>query len=131
MQKHIAFSTLHHIAIIASDYQKAMHFYSHILGLAVIRENQRPDKADIKIDLALNPTTELEIFIKPTAPERPNYPEARGLRHLAFNTEDIAASVEYLKSRGVEVEPIRLDDMTQKKMTFFFDPDGLPLELHE
>ncbi|GAK31359.1 glyoxalase [Weissella oryzae SG25] len=131
MQKLIDFSNLHHIAIIASDYQKAKHFYGNILGLAVIRENHRPDKADIKLDFALNSTTELEIFVKPTAPVRPNYPEAQGLRHLAFNTEDIVASVNYLKSQAVEVEPIRLDDITQKKMTFFFDPDGLPLELHE
>ena len=32
---------------------------------------------------------------------------------------------------GIACEPIRQDEFTQRRMTFFFDPDGLPLELHE
>lgn len=124
------FSAIHHVAIIVSDYQKARHFYVDILGLPIIRENYRPERQDYKLDLQLN-DAELEIFGMQNPPKRPNFPEAAGLRHLAFKTKDIEAAVAYLAEQGVECEPLRTDDFTGKKMTFFFDPDGLPLELHE
>lgn len=124
------FNKMHHIAIIGSDYQASRHFYVDLLGFKVIRENQRPDKGDIKLDLAFG-ASEIELFIKPDAPQRPGYPEARGLRHLAFYVEDISEAVADLARLGIECEPIRQDDYTGKGMTFFFDPDGLPLELHE
>lgn len=122
--------TIHHVAIIASDYDKAKQFYVEALGFEVIREHHRPEKQDHKIDLRLG-TYELELFIKPNSPERPNFPEACGLRHLAFKVDDIESVVAELNERGIVTEPIRRDDFTGKKMTFFFDPDGLPLELHE
>ncbi len=125
------FSTIHHIAIIVSDYQRSRDFYVNTLGLAVIRENYRSDRGDWKLDLRINDTTELEIFGMPNPPKRVTGPEAAGLRHLAFYTEDIEEAVKELKEKGISVEPIRLDTFTGKKMTFFADPDGLPLELHE
>ena len=125
------FSTIHHIAIIVSDYQRSRDFYVNTLGLAVIRENDRSDRGDWKLDLRINDTTELEIFGMPNPPKRVTGPEAAGLRHLAFYTEDIEEAVKELKEKGISVEPIRLDTFTGKKMTFFADPDGLPLELHE
>jgi glyoxylase I family protein len=125
------FSQIHHLAIIASDYEQTKHFYVDILNLPIIRENIRPDKGDAKLDLALADGTELEIFIKADAPDRPSYPEALGLRHLAFTTNQINETITYLKEQGVTVEPLRTDDFTHKQMTFFYDPDMLPLELHE
>ncbi|WP_333781803.1 SMU1112c/YaeR family gloxylase I-like metalloprotein [Exiguobacterium sp. MMG028] len=122
--------TIHHVAIIASDYDQAKQFYVEALGFEVIREHYRPEKQDHKIDLRLG-TYELELFIKPNSPERPNFPEARGLRHLAFKVDDIESVVAELNGHGIATEPIRRDDFTGEKMTFFFDPDGLPLELHE
>ena len=96
-----------------------------------VRENWRPEKRDWKLDLRVNPTTELEIFAPENPPARPSYPEACGLRHLAFRVSDIEAAVAELAERGIECEPIRTDDFTGERMTFFSDPDGLPLELHE
>ena len=124
-------SEIHHIAIIASNYMVSRDFYVNKLGFSVIRENYRPDKKDWKLDLKLNSTTELEIFAPVDPPRRPSYPEACGLRHLAFHTNNIEKAVEELETLGIMCEPIRTDTFTGKKMTFFADPDGLPLELHE
>lgn len=124
------FTTIHHVAIIVSDFQKAKDFYVNILGLPVIRENYRKDRNDYKLDLQLN-DCQLEIFAVENPPKRPSYPEAAGLRHLAFKTTDIEATIAYLAEHDIPCEPIRTDTYTGEKMTFFFDPDGLPLELHE
>ena len=123
--------SIHHIAIIVSNYELSRQFYVDKLGLEVIRENYRQDKDDWKLDLKLNETTELEIFGKKDAPKRVSNPEACGLRHMAFKVDNIELAINELKELGIECEPIRLDEFTNKKMTFFFDPDGLPLELHE
>ena len=124
------FSVIHHVAIIVSDYQKSRDFYVNKLGFAIIRENYRPERNDHKLDLKLG-EAELEIFGMADAPKRPNYPEACGLRHLAFKVENIEQTIKELNEKGIETEPIREDTFTGKKMTFFFDPDGLPSELHE
>ena len=124
------FDTIHHIAIIGSDYEQSKHFYVDLLGLKVIRENYRKERDDYKIDLACGPQ-EIELFIIKNAPARVNYPEALGLRHLAFKVESVDDTVKELNGKGIETEPVRLDDYTGKKMTFFHDPDGLPLEIHE
>ncbi len=122
---------IHHVAIIVSDYEKSKDFYVNKLGFEIIRENFRPQKNDWKLDLRINESTELEIFAPQNPPKRPSYPEACGLRHLAFAVDDIVNTVNELNAIGIECEPIRTDEFTNKKMTFFFDPDGLPLELHE
>ena len=101
------------------------------LGLSVIRENYRPERRDWKLDLRVNEHTELEIFAEENPPKRMNRPEACGLRHLAFCVESVEQTVKELAKIGIECEPIRVDYYTRKKMTFFHDPDGLPLELHE
>ena len=124
------FNQIHHVAIIVSDYQKAKEFYVEKLGFPVLRENYRPDKGDWKLDLQFG-AGELEIFAIPGAPPRPSYPEAQGLRHLAFRVDDIQVAVLQLKAQGIECEPIRWDTYTERRFTFFHDPDGLPLELHE
>lgn len=121
---------IHHIAIIASDYEKAKDFYINKLELPVIRELYREEIGDWKIDLQLADNIELELFIKPDAPSRVNRPEALGLRHLAFRVSDVQTAAAWLASKGIECEPIRIDPVTNREMTFFFDPDGLPLELH-
>lgn len=125
------FSAIHHVAIIVSDYEVSREFYVERLGFEVVRENWRPEKRDWKLDLRVNPTTELEIFAPENPPARPSYPEACGLRHLAFRVSDIETAVAELAERGIECEPVRTDDFTGERMTFFSDPDGLPLELHE
>ena len=124
-------SVIHHIAIIVSDYARSKDFYVNKLGFSVIRENFRPEKNDWKLDLRVNETTELEIFGVSNPPKRVTRPEAAGLRHLAFYTEDIDKTAAELKGMGIEVEPIRMDEFTGTRFTFFADPDGLPLELHE
>ena len=124
------FQHIHHVAILASDYEKTKEFYVEKLGFEVIRENYREDREDYKIDLRLG-DSELEVFVVKNAPKRPNYPEALGLRHLAFTVEDIEEAVKRLNEKGIETEPIRWDTYTNKRMTFFKDPDGLPLEIHE
>ena len=120
---------VHHIAIIGSDYEKSKHFYVDLLGFEVIRENYREERDDYKIDLQLD-DLEIELFIVKNCPKRPSYPEAYGLRHLAFYVDSVEETVKELNAKGIETEPIREDTYTGKKMTFFFDPDGLPLEIH-
>ncbi len=120
----------HHIAIICSHREKALDFYMGKLGFAMIREVARPQQNDILIMLQSGATV-LELFIKADAPQRVNNPEARGLRHLAFYVENMDEAVAWLNSRGVETEPIRNDTINGGRFTFFKDPDGLPLELHE
>lgn len=122
---------VHHVAIIASDYEKSKQFYVEILGLTVVRETYRAERNSFKLDLALADGTQIELFSFPDAPARPTRPEACGLRHLAFDIDDMDCYVEELKRRGIEVENVRVDTLTGQRYTFFFDPDGLPLELYE
>ena len=121
---------IHHVAILASDYEKTKEFYVEKLGFQVIRDVYREDRDDYKIDLQLG-DCELEVFVVKNAPQRPNYPEALGLRHLAFKVADIEEAVAWLNEKGIETEPVRFDIYTRNRMTFFKDPDGLPLEIHE
>ena len=123
-------SKQHHIAIICSDYAKAKEFYIDKLGFELFREVYRPE-ADDYLRMLRQGDTVLELFIKPEAPERVNNPEAKGLRHLAFQVEDVAEAARWLNELGIETEPIREDAVNGGHFTFFKDPDGLPLELHE
>jgi len=122
---------IHHAAVICSDYPRSKRFYTEVLGLRVLAENYRPERQSYKLDLALPDGSQIELFSFPAAPERPSYPEACGLRHLAFEVVDIEASCAALRACAVAVEPIRLDGYTGRRFTFFADPDGLPLELYE
>lgn len=123
--------SIHHIAIICSDYERSKVFYTEILGLTVIQEVYRAERQSYKLDLALNGQYIIELFSFPNPPARPSRPEARGLRHLAFKVENVEMAVKILQAKGVDIEPIRIDEYTQKKFTFFADPDGLPIELYE
>ena len=120
----------HHIAIICSDWEQAREFYVNKLGFELIREAYRPAQEDYLRMLQLGETT-IEIFIKPENPERVNNPEAKGLRHLAFRVDNAEEAAAWLNSRGIATEPIREDLVNGGKFTFFRDPDGLPLEIHE
>lgn len=124
-------NSVHHIAIIVSNIEKAREFYIKKLGFEAIRENYRKERDDWKLDLRVDEHTELEIFAEKNPPKRVNRPEACGLRHLAFRVESVEETVKELDEIGIECEPIRTDIYTGEKMTFFFDPDGLPLEIHE
>lgn len=124
-------NSVHHIAIIVSNIEKAREFYIKRLGFEAIRENYRKERDDWKLDLRVDEHTELEIFAEKNPPKRVNRPEACGLRHLAFRVESVEETVKELDEIGIECEPIRTDTYTGEKMTFFFDPDGLPLEIHE
>ncbi|MBN9491681.1 MAG: hypothetical protein BGP07_01845 [Rhizobiales bacterium 63-22] len=122
---------IHHVAIICTDYEKSRAFYADILGLKVIAENFRRERSSFKLDLALPDGGQIELFSFPSPPPRPSRPEAAGLRHLAFEVEDINEAKAALEARGVGVETIRTDEFTGRRYTFFADPDGLPLELYE
>jgi glyoxylase I family protein len=123
--------TLHHAAIICSDYPRSKAFYTQTLGLRVIAEHYREARRSYKLDLALPEGGQIELFSFPDAPARPSRPEAQGLRHLAFVVDDVEAYKAELERRGVEVEAVRIDEYTGRRFTFFADPDGLPLELYE
>ncbi|MDW6019440.1 VOC family protein [Vibrio plantisponsor] len=122
---------IHHAAIICSDYPRSKAFYVDVLGLEIIAENYREARDSYKLDLALPDGSQIELFSFPDAPKRPSYPEAQGLRHLAFCVDDVSVAKKKLEQQGVEVEPIRVDEFTGKQYTFFADPDGLPLELYQ
>lgn len=125
------FTRFHHVAIICSDYLRSKHFYVSVLGFDLVAETYRADRQSYKLDLALPDGSQIELFSFPDAPTRPSYPEAQGLRHLAFSVEDVAECKAILESKGIEVEPIRIDPLTEKRFTFFSDPDGLPLEIYQ
>jgi len=123
-------SSIHHVAIICSDYVVSKKFYTEVLGLEIISEHYRKERNSYKLDLKIG-DAQIELFSFPDTPERVSRPEARGLRHLAFVTDDLDRSIEILKLNNIEVEPIRVDELTGKRFTFFADPDKLPLELYE
>ena len=122
---------IHHVAIICTDYAASKKFYVDILKFSVIAETYRADRDSYKLDLKVSDRDTIELFSFPSAPPRPSRPEACGMRHLAFAVDNIEENVEYLVSKGINVEPIRVDLITGKKFTFFKDPDDLPLEIYE
>lgn len=122
---------IHHIAIICSDYEVSKKFYTQVLDFRIIEETYREARESYKLDLKVNDVYQIELFSFPNPAMRPSHPEACGLRHLAFEVDDIDEAIENLERKGVATEPIRIDAMTGKRFTFFQDPDGLPLELYE
>lgn len=122
---------IHHIAIIATDYVRSKAFYCDILGFTLQGEVYREERDSWKGDLALNGQYVIELFSFPFPPARPGWPEACGLRHLAFSVENVDNAIAHLESQGVKCEAVRIDPITGKRFTFFKDPDGLPLELYE
>jgi len=122
---------IHHAAIICSDYEASKRFYTRVLGLRLLAEHWREARRSWKCDLALPDGSQVELFSFENRPPRPSWPEARGLRHLAFAVADVAAVKAHLEAQGVEVEDIRVDEYTGRRFTFFADPDELPLELYE
>nr|WP_315464742.1 VOC family protein [uncultured Rhodoferax sp.] len=122
---------IHHAAIICADYARSKRFYVETLGLKVVAEHYRAERKSWKLDLALPDGSQIELFSFENAPPRPSYPEARGLRHLAFEVSDVGICKQTLEVQGIAVEDIRIDEYTQRRFVFFADPDGLPLELYE
>ncbi len=122
---------IQHVAIICADYEKSKHFYTDVLGLKIIREVYRKERLSYKLDLEVGNQYQIELFSFPNPPERTSHPEACGLRHLAFEVDEIIQAVDYIKQKGISVEPIRIDEFTGKRFTFFADLDGLPIELVE
>jgi len=127
----IKLNSVHHVAIICSDYQISKKFYTEILGFNILAEYYREKRNSIKLDLNLGERYCIELFSFPNPPARTSRPEACGLRHLAFEVEDIDKAVKWLEENGVSAEPIRIDEYTGKRFTFFSDPDDLPLEFYE
>lgn len=123
--------SIHHVAIICSDYEASKKFYTEVLGFNVKSEHYRAERDSYKLDLCIQDQYQIELFSFPKSVERPSYPEARGLRHLAFAVEDIDVAIADLRRKGIELEDVRVDELTGKRYTFFKDPDGLPLELCE
>jgi glyoxylase I family protein len=127
----ISLNSVHHVAIICSDYELSKIFYTKILGCRVLAEHYREERKSYKLDLAVNDRYCIELFSFPNPPSRVSRPEAAGLRHLAFSVDKLEPAIEWLNQNGIQTEPIRVDEFTQKRFTFFSDPDNLPLELYE
>ncbi|MBU3181552.1 SMU1112c/YaeR family gloxylase I-like metalloprotein [Clostridium psychrophilum] len=125
------FNKIHHVAVICSNYEKSKEFYVNVLGLTIIREIYRKDRESYKLDLSVGQNCQIELFSFPKSCERPSYPEARGLRHIAFEVDNIDEAIKELANKNVITEKIRIDEFTAKKFTFFSDPDDLPIELYE
>ena len=125
------FTCLHHIAIICSDYSRSKHFYVEVLGFKILREVYREERKSYKLDLCVGNQYQIELFSFPSPPPRPTSPEACGLRHVAFEVENVEDTARMLRDRGVDVEPIRIDEFTKKAFTFLRDPDDLPIEIYE
>lgn len=130
MSNTIGISSIHHLAIICSNYEISKKFYTEILGFKIINETYRKDRDSYKLDLAIDGTYCIELFSFPSPPKRPSRPEACGLRHLAFGVEDLEKSIQILQSKNIITEAVRIDELTGKKFCFFQDPDALPIELY-
>lgn len=122
---------IHHIAILTDDYNRSKLFYTEVLGFEIILETYREARQSYKLDLAINGQYQIELFSFPEFKERNSFPESKGLRHLAFEVEDVDASVIELRSKGVDVQDVRVDEITGKRFAFFYDPNGQPLEVYE
>jgi glyoxylase I family protein len=122
---------IHHIAIICKDYHVSKHFYTQVLGFTIKQEVYRKERNSYKLDIEINGNYCIELFSFPNPPARPSMPEATGLRHIAFEVDDVEKTIVYLSTHNVNAEPIRVDEFTQKKFTFIADPDGLPIEFYE
>ncbi len=127
----LSLNKIHHIAIICSDYQRSKKFYTEVLGLEIWQEHYRAERDSYKLDLKLNDSYIIELFSFPSPPVRPSFPEAAGLRHLAFEVNNLDAEIDKLAQAGIAHEGVRVDELTQKRFTFFSDPDQLPIELYE
>ena len=123
--------SIHHVAIIAGDYEKSKLFYTNVLGFKIINETYRKERDSYKLDLEINGQYQIELFSFPGSKNRNSFPESKGLRHLAFAVEDVENAIKFLRSKNVEVQDVRVDEITGKKFTFFYDPDKQPLELYE
>lgn len=122
---------IHHIAILTDDYERSKSFYTNVLGFKIIKETYRKERDSYKLDLAINGQYQIELFSFPEYKERNSFPESKGLRHLAFEVDDVDLSVIELRSKGVDVQDVRVDEITGKRFAFFYDPNGQPLELYE
>lgn len=122
---------IHHVAIICSNYEVSKKFYTQLLGLKIENETYRKERDSYKLDLSLNGSYVIELFSFPDPPKRISRPEAAGLRHIAFEVENIETATAYLNTNNITFEPIRIDEFTNKKFTFIADPDNLPIELYE
>lgn len=131
MNPALQLNKIHHVAIICSNYAASKKFYTELLGLEIVKETFRAARNSYKLDLKINDQYQVELFSFPDPPPRPSRPESCGLRHLAFEVSDIQSAIQILNERGVVTEPVRIDELTGKRFTFFADPDGLPLELYE
>jgi len=118
----LSLNKIHHIAILCSDYPKSKEFYTSVLGLTIVQEIYREERDSYKLDLALNGNYVIELFSFPNPPRRPSNPEATGLRHLAFEVQNLDETIAFLNSKNIESEPIRIDTMTQKRFAFIADP---------
>ena len=131
MNQPLKLNKIHHIAIICSNYPVSKDFYTNVLELEIVKETFRAERQSYKLDLKINDQYQVELFSFPNPAHRPSRPEACGLRHLAFEVDDVDAATGLLNKKGVQTEPVRIDEITGKRFTFFADPDGLPLELYE
>lgn len=129
--KKLDIQSIHHVAIITDDYEKSKTFYTEILGFEIMQEVYRAERKSYKLDLAIKGKYQIELFSFPETKERASQPEAKGLRHLAFAVADVEGSIAFLRSKNVEVQDVRIDEYSGKKFTFFYDPNGQPLELYE
>lgn len=127
----LAIQSIHHVAIITDDYEKSKAFYTEILGFEIVQEVYREARKSYKLDLAIKGKYQIELFSFPEYKERASQPEAKGLRHLAFAVSDVESSIAFLRSKNVDVQDVRIDEYSGRKFTFFYDPNGQPLELYE
>ncbi|HKG67431.1 MAG TPA: VOC family protein [Segetibacter sp.] len=122
---------IHHVAILTDRYEESKRFYTDLLGFTIINETYREQRDSYKLDLAINGQYCIELFSFPEYKERNTFPESKGLRHLAFAVDDVEKWIDFLRTKNVNVQDVRIDEITLKKFTFFYDPNGQPLELYE
>lgn len=122
---------INHVSINVSDMAKSLDFYGRILGL---KQQQTVDCGEFDITyFALPDGSRLELFDYHGKNSGQPRPESEvGLRHLAFEVEDVAAHETYLRKEGVKItlETCDLPNLGARVL-LFLDPNGVTLEFCE
>ncbi len=122
---------INHVSINVNDVARSLDFYGRVLGL---KQQETVDCGEFDIIyFGLPDRSRLELFDyhgKNSATARPE--SEIGLRHLAFEVEDVAAHEAYLRSQGVEITLATCDlPNLGARVMLFLDPNNVTLEFCE
>jgi glyoxylase I family protein len=127
------FKRIDHIELVTARPERALAFYTEVLGFRVRSRSRVPATPLGPLELAyleLGDTT-VELMCYPEAKLAPREAGERlGWRLMALEVEDMDAALAYLKEKGVEASwgPLKRPDYARAEIR---DPDGNSIELRQ